>query len=53
MIAVDDPDVSTSWLSKMWRARSWFRVEPADYLERSGNKLGLRAKLDDYLRSQV
>ncbi|KAK0760253.1 hypothetical protein N5P37_007335 [Trichoderma harzianum] len=52
MISVDDPDVSTSWLSKIWRARSWFRVDAADYLERGNNKLGLRAKLDKYLISQ-
>lgn len=53
MISVDDPDASTSWLSKIWRARNWFRVDAADYLERGKNKLGLRAKLDRYLRSQV
>lgn len=53
MISVDDPDVSTTWLSKIWRARSWFRVDAADYLERGNNKLGLRAKLDKYLISQV
>ncbi|KAL6834876.1 hypothetical protein V8C40DRAFT_97268 [Trichoderma camerunense] len=52
MISVDDLDVPTSWLSKIWRARSWFRVDAADYLERGNNKLGLRAKLDTYLRSQ-
>ncbi|KAL7954843.1 hypothetical protein V8C34DRAFT_316958 [Trichoderma compactum] len=52
MISVDDHDVSTSWLSKIRRARSWFRVDAADYLERSNKKLGLRAKLGTYLRSQ-
>ncbi|KAK4075388.1 uncharacterized protein Triagg1_4509 [Trichoderma aggressivum f. europaeum] len=52
MISVDDHDASTSWLSKIWRARGWFRVDAADYLERGNNKLGLRAKLDTYLRSQ-
>ncbi|KAL6700717.1 hypothetical protein J3F84DRAFT_344231 [Trichoderma pleuroticola] len=51
MIFVDDHDVSTSWLSKIWR-RSWFRLDAADYLERGNGKLGLRAKLDTYLRSQ-
>ncbi|KAL7914898.1 hypothetical protein GGI35DRAFT_466649 [Trichoderma velutinum] len=52
MISVDSPDVSTSWLSKIWRVRSWFRIDSADYLERGNNKLGLRVKLDTYLRSQ-
>jgi hypothetical protein len=35
------------------RRRAWFNVEPADYLERGLKNLGLRAKLDSYLQSQV
>ncbi|UKZ73034.1 hypothetical protein TrVFT333_000673 [Trichoderma virens FT-333] len=52
VVSVDDLDVSSSWLLNIWRARSWLRVDSADYLERGNNKLGLRAKLDTYLRSQ-
>ncbi|KAL7936991.1 hypothetical protein V8C35DRAFT_213029 [Trichoderma chlorosporum] len=47
MISVDAED-SAFW----WRMRSWLRVDSADYLERGNNKLGLRGKLDAYLRSQ-
>ncbi|KAL7942131.1 hypothetical protein V8C42DRAFT_159148 [Trichoderma barbatum] len=52
IISVDDPDISTSWVSKIWRVMSWFRVDADDYLERGSSKLGLRAKLDKYLKSQ-
>lgn len=31
----------------------WFDVDPAGYLERGNGQLGLRGKLDAYLRSQV
>ncbi len=34
-------------------ARGWFTVDPADYLERGRPELGLRGKLDEYLRAQV
>jgi DUF1365 family protein len=39
--------------NSMLRRRAWFYVEPADYLERGLQHLGLRAKLDNYLKSQV
>ncbi|KAL0942476.1 uncharacterized protein CTRU02_200362 [Colletotrichum truncatum] len=45
-----------SWLSWISLAseteRGWFDVNPADYLERGNGHLGLRGKLDAYLRSQ-
>ncbi|KAL6906973.1 hypothetical protein GGI43DRAFT_248313 [Trichoderma evansii] len=52
MISVDEPDVPTAWLSGIWRLKNWFRVDSSDYLERGSNKLGLRGKLDNYLKSQ-
>lgn len=39
------------WLSRL--RRGWFHVDPADYLHRGDRHLGLRGKLDAYLRSQV
>lgn len=35
------------------RQHSWFNVEAADYLERGSHNLGLKGKLDLYLKSQV
>ncbi|KAL8868074.1 MAG: hypothetical protein Q9174_005234 [Haloplaca sp. 1 TL-2023] len=32
---------------------AWFQVDAADYLERGGGTLGLRGKLEQYLKSQV
>ncbi|KAF9882024.1 hypothetical protein CkaCkLH20_00060 [Colletotrichum karsti] len=32
--------------------KGWFDVDPADYLDRGNGHLGLRGKLDAYLRSQ-
>lgn len=32
---------------------SWFNVEAADYLERGSHRLGLKGKLDLFLKSQV
>ena len=32
---------------------AWFQVNAADYLERGGSSLGLRGKLEKYLKSQV
>lgn len=40
-----------SWLSLA--RRGWYHVDPEDYLERGGGHLGLRGKLDAYLKSQV
>ena len=34
-------------------AKAWYDVDAADYLERGNGQLGLRRKLDDYLKSQV
>lgn len=33
--------------------KGWYHVDPADYLERGNGHLGLRGKLDAYLKSQV
>lgn len=33
--------------------KAWYDVNPADYLERGNGHLGLRGKLDNYLKSQV
>lgn len=40
-----------SWLSLS--RRGWYHIDPEDYLDRGSRKLGLRGKLDAYLRSQV
>lgn len=43
-----------SWLSLCPRlTKGWFTVDASDYLERGGSKLGLRGKLNQYLRQQV
>lgn len=43
-----------SWLSLKPNSRkSWFDIDAADYLERGNRELGLRGKLDAYLKSQV
>ena len=34
-------------------SKGWYHVNAADYLERGSGHLGLRGKLDKYLRSQV
>lgn len=47
-------DSMASWLSaKRTRTKAWFHVDPSNYLERGNAHLGLRGKLDEYLRSQV
>lgn len=33
--------------------RGWYHIDPEDYLTRGGRELGLRGKLDAYLKSQV
>lgn len=40
-----------SWLSLA--RRGWYHIDPEDYLDRGKRNLGLRGKLDGYLRSQV
>lgn len=40
-----------SWYSRL--NKGWFHVDPADYLHRGDRQLGLRGKLDVYLRTQV
>lgn len=43
-----------SWFSLVPRpSKGWFDVDAADYLERGNGHLGLRGKLDSYLKSQV
>ncbi|KAJ0107393.1 hypothetical protein J7T55_009357 [Diaporthe amygdali] len=49
------PGHSQAWLlSWGWTAiqKGWFHVDPTDYLHRGDRHLGLRGKLDVYLRSQ-
>ncbi|GKT50319.1 uncharacterized protein ColSpa_10500 [Colletotrichum spaethianum] len=42
-----------SWFSVVPRpGKGWFDVDPADYLDRGNGHLGLRGKLDAYLKSQ-
>ncbi|KPM36445.1 hypothetical protein AK830_g10121 [Neonectria ditissima] len=52
MISADLSDTPSSWLSFITGRRAWFDVDPADYLQRGDADLGLRGKLDNYLRSQ-
>lgn len=40
-----------SWFSRL--RKGWFHIDPADYLHRGDRHLGLRGKLDAYLRTQV
>ncbi|KAM7198041.1 Protein of unknown function (DUF1365) domain containing protein [Rhypophila sp. PSN 637] len=43
----------SSWFSLTPRLhKGWYNVDPADYLARGESKLGLRGKLDDYLRAE-
>ncbi|RDA87724.1 hypothetical protein CP532_1788 [Ophiocordyceps camponoti-leonardi (nom. inval.)] len=35
-----------------WRRKAWFDVDAADYLQRGFGEVGLRGKLDSFLRSQ-
>lgn len=53
MVSADMSDASSSWLSFISGPRAWFDVDPTDYLQRGDAGLGLRGKLDNYLRSQV
>ncbi len=44
----------SSWFSlKSCAGNGWYSVDAGDYLERGNSGLGLRGKLDAYLRSQV
>lgn len=44
----------SSWFSfASWAPRAWFSIYPGDYLGRGNSGLGLREKLDEYLRTQV
>ncbi|KXX76500.1 hypothetical protein MMYC01_208085 [Madurella mycetomatis] len=43
----------SSWFSSVLPVSSaWFSIDPGDYLEREKSELGLRGKLDVYLRTQ-
>ncbi|KAK1997890.1 hypothetical protein LX36DRAFT_56459 [Colletotrichum falcatum] len=43
----------TSWFSVSPQpGKAWFDIDPADYLDRGNGHLGLRGKLDAYLKSQ-
>lgn len=48
---VSSSSAKQSWLSSF--RKGWYHVDPADYLERGDGHLGLRGKLDKYLKSQV
>ena len=54
MLEVEEQQ-STSLLRSFAKLLSsgWYTVHASDYLERGHGKLGLRGKLDNYLRSQV
>ncbi|KAH6985951.1 hypothetical protein BKA56DRAFT_670171 [Ilyonectria sp. MPI-CAGE-AT-0026] len=52
IISADVSGKPNSWFSFMFGLRAWFDVNPVDYLQRGGADLGLRGKLDNYLRSQ-
>lgn len=45
--------VDTNLLPWTDRKKGWFHIQGSDYLERGGENLDLRAKLTQYLRSQV
>lgn len=48
-----DPGWTLSWLSPSSSARKgWYSIDAGDYLERGKARLGLRGKLDEYLRNQ-
>lgn len=53
IISADVSVKPSSWFSFMFGLRAWFDVNPVDYLQRGGADLGLRGKLDNYLRTQV
>lgn len=48
---ISSSSTKQSWLSLSRKA--WYHVDPKDYLDRGNGHLGLRGKLDVYLRSQV
>lgn len=46
--------VSVETQGKPFRVpKAWFTIDAGDYLERGKSELGLRGKLDEYLRTQV
>ncbi|KAJ4422481.1 hypothetical protein N0V82_002815 [Gnomoniopsis sp. IMI 355080] len=47
--------VSSSSKEQPWSSlsrRGWYHIDPEDYLDRGNRQMGLRGKLDAYLRSQ-
>ncbi|KAK4109400.1 hypothetical protein N656DRAFT_715972 [Canariomyces notabilis] len=46
------PDLSSLLSFAPRMPRAWFSIDAADYLERGKPELGLRGKLDEYLRTQ-
>lgn len=53
-VGMDSKTGLSSWFSfASHLPKGWFHVDPADYLQRGKADLGLRGKLDDYLRAQV
>lgn len=48
---VSSTSTKRSWFSLSRKA--WYHVDPKDYLDRGNGHLGLRGKLDAYLKSQV
>lgn len=56
MVSVGHEPEERSLFSRFTRPRlrkGWYHVDPADYLERGHGRLGLRGKLDRYLRQEV
>ncbi|KAK3360268.1 hypothetical protein B0T25DRAFT_565187 [Lasiosphaeria hispida] len=52
-VGVEGESGLSSWFSLAPRTRQgWYTIDAGDYLERGNSKLGLRGKLDTYLRSQ-
>ena len=53
LVSIDQPTQCASWLVAGSSTRGWYDINALDYLQRGHNDLGLRGKLDDFLKSQV
>lgn len=53
IVSIDEPEPAASRLLAGSRAKGWYDVNALDYLQRGHGGLGLRGKLDNYLKSQV
>lgn len=53
-VTENEGSLISSWFSlKPTLKRAWFDTNAGDYLERGKSRLGLRGKLDEFLRTQV